>query len=241
MNKASILREAEIDPSSNLIVWFDMTDSASIRSHLDTFGDLIRASEPGDIIRMTVDIDEKTFGRKSEGEILEDVCRRRFSVLKEYLGNQLKPGAKPEDIAKTLGIAELVAYAFKLVAEEATEVGNYAFKLLSLTTYADGHRMLSVTGAVLESSEAEACLKRVNPASIPGGAINWENLVNIEIPQLTVWEKLSIDRKIGFMSPKDLAANEIKFRLHDTIATQQLLEGYQTFQRFYPTFRHILL
>lgn len=241
VKRDAIFRDVKVDPSSRSIIWFDMTDLESIRAHLNAFGDLIRGSEPGDVIRITVDVDAKTLARKRDDETLDESQRRQFDALRELLGEQLQPGASPKDIGKPLGISRLVLYAFELVAEDASRLGNWKFIPLSLTTYADGHRMLSVTGAVVEEAKAQTCLDHMDLGSVPGGATGWDNLVNIQIPQLTVWEKLSIDRKINSVAPKKLAADEIQFRLHETISTVKLLEGYQTFQRFYPTFRHVLL
>jgi hypothetical protein len=241
VKRQAIFREIKADPSSRSIIWFDMTDSASVRSHLDAFGELIRGSEPGDVLRMTVDIDGKTLARKRDDETLEKCHERQFNELRELLGEHLQPSASPKDIAKPLGISRLVLHAFKLVAEDASRLGNLKFVPLSLTTYADGHRMLSVTGALVEEGRIVDCLEHMDLASVPGGATGWDSLVNIQIPQLTVWEKLVIDRKINRTTPRKLAAQEIKFRLHETIPTVELLRGYQMFQRFYPTFRHVLL
>ena len=76
--------------------------------------------------------------------------------------------------------------------------------------------------------------------TVPGGVKSWDDLVEIRIPQLTVWEKLTLDREVHVKSPKQLA-NQLKFRLHETISTEELLKGYAAFQRFYPSFRHVLL
>jgi hypothetical protein len=75
---------------------------------------------------------------------------------------------------------------------------------------------------------------------VPGAVGGWDELIDIQLPQLTVWEKLSIDRNVDDQTPQQLA-QRINFRLHDTISTVELLKGYSVFQRFYPTFRHVLL
>ncbi len=241
VRKSAIFNEFGISPDANSIVWFDMTDAATIRAHLDTFSQLLGASQPADVLRITVDIDEKTLGRLSDGESLENLEQRRFVQLSEFLGGQLKPGARVKHLSSKLGIAKLVSYAFKLVAEEAFERDQkYTFEPLSLTTYADGHRMLSITGVVVERDKIAECRTRMRLGSVPGGVAGWDDCVDIQIPQLTVWEKLSLDRDIHKKSPRQLA-RAINFKLHESIPTIDLLKGYTSFQRFYPTFRHVAL
>lgn len=235
-----ILRELKIDENKNSIVWFDMTDHEPLRTHLDTFRRLLEVSRSNDLVRMTVDIDEKLLGRKSEGEELDSLYARRFNALRDQLGDELHPNARQKDLSKKLGIARLITYAFRLAAEKAFERDQlHVFEPLSITTYADGHRMLSITGAVLKRDELESCRDKTNPASVPGGVETWDTVVDILIPQLTVWEKLTLDRELHSQRRRQSAA--LDFKLHETIPTRELLEGYQTFQRFYPTFRHVLL
>lgn len=238
--KEAIYREIGVNPDANSIVWFDMTDADTIRAHLENFSLLLAISEPGDVVRMTVDVDEKTLGKQSDGEDLDSLRLRRFSQLQELLGAELKPGTRDDELAKKLGIAKLVSFAFGLVAEKAFERKSYIFEPVSLTTYADGHRMLSVTGVVIERTRAKECRDKMNLSAVPGGVTGWEELIDIQIPQLTVWEKLMIDRDVQNKTPAELAKT-INFKLHETVPTYELLDGYKTFQRFYPTFRHVLL
>ncbi len=241
VRKEKIFREFRVNPAANAIVWFDMTDASSIRVHLDTFGQLLRVSEIGDVLRITVDVDGKTLGRSATEETQKDLQERRFANLQELLGEQLKPGATANALGKRLGVAEIILHAFRIVSEDAfREVKSRRFEPISLTTYADGHRMLSVTGILIEPDRLEACRRQMHLQSVPGGVNSWDELVSIQIPQLTVWEKLTLDRSVHKKSPSQLA-KELKFRLHETISTSELLSGYAKFQRFYPSFRHVLL
>lgn len=239
--KDLIYREIRVAPDSKSIVWFDMTDAATLRSHLDTFRLLLSKSEPGDIVRMTVDVDEKTLARKSEGEDFDDLQRRRFSILRDYLGPELKPGAEWSDLNVELGIAKLVCSAFELAAEQAFELNRvHQFSPISLTTYADGHRMLSITGIIVERSKVIESREKMDLSSVPGGVTGWAELVSIQIPQLTSWEKMMIDRQVHNKTGEELSV-ELNFKLHESISTIELLDGYKKFQRFYPTFRSVIL
>lgn len=241
VRRTAIFRKAGAAPDAKAIIWFDMTDAENIRVHLESFHNLLRSSQPGDIIRMTVDVDEKTFARRAENESLDDVTARRFARIRELLGDQLMAGAGVRTIVSKLGMAKIILYAFRLVAERAFEVDAVnMFEPLSLTTYADGHRMLSVTGIIIERDRVAECRKRMHLANAPGGVDGWDRLVNIQLPQLTVWEKLSIDRHINNRNFRRLSRT-MNFRLSDTTSTAELLRGYLEFQRFYPTFRHVLL
>lgn len=241
VRKDKIFREFKISADANSIVWFDMTDASPLRVQLDTFGELLQNSEIGDVVRMTADVDAKILGRPAPDETQEDLRTRRFVKLQELLGDQMKPGAMARTISTRLGIAKLVLHAFRLVAEDAFQQSKTRhFEPVSLTTYADGHRMLSVTGVVIDPARVDDCRSRMHLETVPGGVKSWDELVAIQIPQLTVWEKLTLDREVHVKSPKQLA-NQLNFRLHDTISTPELLTGYATFQRFYPSFRHVLL
>jgi hypothetical protein len=239
--KAAILKEANIKADHNSVVWFDMTDAMTLRACLDTFEGLLRASEPDDVVRITVDVDEKTLARVSKEVSFEETTAIRFNMLREMLDDQLRPGAKPSDLAEKLGVARLVVYAFQMAAEAAFSANSqFVFEPLSITTYADGHRMLSVTGAIMERNKVLQCRSQMGLNSVPGGVKNWDDLVDVEIPQLTIWEKLTLDREIHAKSSEELAAM-IDFKLHESIPTTVLIDGFRQFQRFYPTFRHVLL
>jgi hypothetical protein len=191
--------------------------------------------------RPIMPLSEAESSRRVDDEALDALRERRFVQLQELLGADMKPGARQDDLTDKLGIAKLVSYAFSLVAEKAFERNaKYKFEPISLTTYADGHRMLSVTGIIVERAKARECLEKMNLSDVPGGVSSWNELVDIQIPQLTVWEKLVLDREVHGKSAAQLS-KVIDFRLHETISTTELLEGYGKFQRFYPTFRHVLL
>ncbi len=239
--KSDILRHARVEPSANSIVWFDMTDAETVHAHIGTFISLLESSEVGDVVRFTVDVDLKTLGRPEPDEGLDELNRRRFAFIRELLGDLLNPGAKARDLTRPLGAARLVLHAFRIAAEEAFRSHpKLGFEPISITTYADGHRMLSLTGAVLERTKLVECRSRMKLETVPGGSMSWDDLVNIQVPQLTVWEKLTFDRKVHKITSGRLA-RELRFRLHETIPTVSLLEGYATFQRFYPNFRHVIL
>jgi hypothetical protein len=240
VKKRVILHEVGISEESNSIVWFDMTDRDPLRVQLDTFRRLLETSEVGDLIRMTVDVDERTLGRRADGEELDAIELRRFRVLREQLGDDLRPSARRRDIRGKLGIVRLVLYAFRLQAERAFQQNSeHQFLPLSTTTYADGHRMLSITGAIVRRAESGLCRERMELSRVSGGVQTWDEIVEVQIPQLTVWEKLALDRKLERTTRR--MSDIFEFRLHETISTEELLRDYQKFQRFYPTFRHVLL
>jgi len=241
LSRAAILKEGGASPEANVIAWFDMTDAQPVSVYLDTFASLLREGEIGDFIRFTVDVDGKTLARKREDEKYEVLRNRRFDKLRELLGTRLKRGATPQDLDDDLGIARLILHAFELATDEVFHLdARRIFEPLSLTTYADGHRMLSVSGSILGRDTVQECRARMHLENVPGGAGDWEALTNIQIPQLTVWEKLSLDRRIPAADAAELAAM-LNFRLHETIETTTLLSGYSTFHRFYPNFRHFVL
>jgi len=241
LHRETILAGAGTDPDANIIAWFDMTSAQSVRAHVDSFGELLKGCKTGDVVRVTVDVDSKTLVRKLDAETSDQHHRRQLLQLRELLGPYMSPGATARKLSEKLGIANVIVQAFKLVAEDAFQNDrSRLFQPLSLTTYADGHRMLSVTGAVVKVVDVKKFKKRMNLGSIPGGASAWGSLTNIQIPQLTVWEKLNLDQHINVKTPTQLAA-ELGFRLHETISTEDLIDGYAMFHRFYPNFRHFVL
>ena len=175
-------------------------------------------------MRVTVDVDEKRLARVSENVSWEETRSRRFDVLREMLDDRLRPGAKPEDLVQKLGVAQLVVYAFHMAAEAAF-VSNekYVFEPMSITTYADGHRMLSITGAIIERKELKRYRNQMDLKAVPGGVGSWDELVDVEIPQLTIWEKLTLDREIHTKASADLAT-QMNFKLHESIPTIELIE-----------------
>ena len=67
------------------------------------------------------------------------------------------------------------------MAAEAAFVSNekYVFEPMSITTYADGHRMLSITGAIIERKESKRYRNQMDLKAVPGGVGSWDELVDV--------------------------------------------------------------
>ena len=122
-----------------------------------------------------------------------------------------------------------------------SETSQLMMQPLANFVYADGHQMLTFTGIVISRGDQGAFLKDARVSS-PNFVTNWKDYQRIEVPFLSVREKLLIDSALfnrgkSNEPPKRLTA---KLTLADSPdKTRKLIKTYGQFYRFYPHFHRV--
>jgi hypothetical protein len=128
-------------------------------------------------------------------------------------------------------------------AEVLRDRPEWRFQPLTSASYADGQKMLTLTGIVGKRTSIANVLVAANLATWDFSRLEWINPVAIEVPELTLKERIHVNqllpkhednipfihRKLGFQVDKSLAESARKLR------------NYVSFQRHYPHFGKVAI
>lgn len=227
----------EIRGRKNAIVWLDFTSPDERRSQFQQSEEVLRRLKAGDLLRVTFNANYGSFGvltddeKKEYGDIETMAAAKLTKQIEEFLPANLKK-------LKTSKFPAVLAKSMEKVAERAVEYNDdvQIVPVLS-TTYADGSRMVTVACAVRPADEKKL------PKSLGGWKLksdDWDDLVKIDVPDLSMREKHHIDRRITSTPQKILRS--IPYRSTEKAKEAVLLkdiDSYRTFHRYYPAFFHI--
>ena len=233
-----VLSECAVSPDRGFIVWLDYTDPSKIGQQLREFEALLNRLREGDLVRVTVNahphdlIDQQAAGGKP---LAAEVKRQKqFDKLKERISDYLPSWAKPEHMTSS-ELPHVLSAAFASAALKALPVSeSWVFAPLSIIRYADGQQMLSITGSVVDRTNADAMRERLGLSDWPFSSTGWDVIHHLVVPHLTVRERLFLEREITSKAPDDLI-KELGFETASGVAIADFLDSYKNYYRFYPT------
>lgn len=233
-----ILNEAECADAEGLIVWLDYTSPSQLGLQVREFETLLDKLKAGDIARITVNAHLSALGdaKGPDGkQIIADQLRQnRFDKLKARIGDYLPSDAKPSDMTPER-LPLLISQAFGKAAGKALPVsGANTFAPLSVVRYSDGQQMLSMTGMVISRTDKAELRARLDLASWPFASNDWRTVHSLEVPDLTLRERLFLERAVATSNYEEVA-QRLGFILGDNVDLGTFLQNYKDFYRFYPT------
>jgi hypothetical protein len=227
----------EIRGKRNAIVWLDYMSPKDRRLQLQQCAEVLRILQPGDLLRLTINADYRSFGK------FDDAAKKKFPNAQAMAASKLKAQIEeflPADFEtlKSHEVPDVLSRAVGLAAASALRHRD-DIKIVPVlsTSYADGAPMVTVTCAVRSIEE------RRLPDSLNSWrhrSKDWDKLIRIDVPDLSMREKQHIDRRITFSSTKILRS--LPFRPDDADATLELkraIDSYKSLHRYYPAFHNI--
>jgi hypothetical protein len=233
-----VLQEAECGDPEGLIIWLDYTAPKQLGEQVREFEALLDKVKKGDIVRVTVNAHLPALGdsKGPDGKnIPSDQLRvNRFGKLKERIGDYLPSDAKASDMTPER-LPVLIAQAFGKAAAKALPVsGQNAFVPLSVVRYSDGQQMLSMTGMVVPRTQKTDLRNKLDMSSYPFFSDEWKDVHFLEVPDLTLRERLFLERAASTSNCEEVAEN-LGFAFSDDMDIGVFLNNYKEFYRFYPT------
>lgn len=221
---------------ANFIVWLDFVDPKERLIQLEEFSTLVGFGKPFDVFRITINANAETL-RGSDAKKPD-----QFKTMRDWrlaiFENQLRKfpcGAKAEEMTAEK-FPDALARAIGVAAMEGAKRKRFVVRPLAITTYADVHPMLSVTAILLPTDEADEFMGKPWIADWVHRATDWTSVRRIDVPDLSLKEKMFIDRKLNVLGDQEIA-NELGFDLgDDETATLRKLSQYRENYRFYPQF-----
>jgi len=228
-----------------VIAWFDYTNPKHLGQQLREFETLLGLLNPHDIIRITVNAHPPALyaansrqldHRETADEVREERFSRLANRLEEFLPTDASPGNMDEH-----GLPGVISRAFGLAALSAIPTSSpNEFFPLSVIKYADGQQMLSFTGIIIPKNEKREFINKCKLRKWEFCSKGWSDIHRIDIPYLTLRERLFLDQFLPKWSPK-VINKKLKFTFEGSSErTMELLAQYKRFYRFYPHFHNIV-
>ena len=230
----------EFNRSNETIVWLDYVRPSNLRKQVEEFQAIVNKLSPLDIIKITLNANPSSYVARAEVE-QKDLHEARIAKLKDMLG-ELYPPAGIVPTMMTMGkFPSAILLILKSAASAATSGQSISFQPLTAFSYADGQQMLTLTGIILEKDEIKDFLDKTKIINWELGNTDWAKPRQINVPELTMKERLYIDSLLPGSDVKRIQ-DELKFRFNrNENRSLKMLETYALFYRHSPYFSRILI
>jgi hypothetical protein len=227
-------------PERKLIAWLDYTAASELLDQTREFQDLLSKAPSVSVLKITVNANAAS--APAAGEATLPIQRRRYQSLCERFGhlplNWFNEGCVvarryPDTI---LRIVELS------VLEKLKDLPGFDFQPLCVFSYADGQRMLTITGLFGESEAIKQVIRSSRLAQWYFFNPTWSHYREIGVPELSSRERLFIRQLLpGMRSNRRQIRNKLRFDVGDTPEeSDELLDQYLSFYRHLPYFERIV-
>lgn len=234
----------EFQADEKTIIWLDYTNPAEIRSQIEQIQSVISKLSPLDIVKITLNSHASSYHEAPKGRGVnpeKDIQQPRFEKLSDKLGN-LFPTA---DVNLGMMTESRFPEALCLIVRYAVNSSlngrsDIRFQPLTSFCYADGVKMLTLTGILIGDNDSNI-LTETNIANWELANTQWGKPRSINIPDLTIKERLYIDALLPHSKPEDIQ-KELGFLFSDKESDSlEMLRTYILFYRQSPYFSRILV
>ena len=234
------------DRQEKTIIWLDYTDPKQLRRQIEEFHQVIQHLDTFDIIKITLNAHPPSYLSAPQGASSSEIKKLRINRLKEILGEEdLFPSA---DISEDMMTPKRFPHALTLILKYAANLAlrgnnNLFFQPLTCFSYADGMQMMTLTGIILDNDKKQR-KDFLNSTKLQKWALinrDWSEPLSINIPDLTVRERLYIDSLLPKASSKTIQ-KKLGFNFARTEKDSlEMIEMYIMFYRQSPYFSRIFI
>lgn len=230
-----VLAQCGYSTPAGVIVWLDYTEPKWLGEQIREFQSLLDRLSAGDVVRVTVNAHPNELIASTEKPALvEEKRAKQFQVLRSRIKEFLPSWATAEHMTAA-ELPKVISESFAAAALKALPVASeLTFRPLSVARYADGAQMLSMTGVVAKRTEESEMLARLDLKSWPFASDTWSDIHNLVVPDLTLRERLFLEREIVAADP-DKIVEELGFDAAGGTPVADLIDNYKHYYRFYPT------
>jgi hypothetical protein len=223
------------------IIWLDYVKPSELRKQIEEFQATISKLELLDIIKITVNSHAASYVPSNPSMTSSDLQKDRISYLKAVLGDIFPAAEVKENMMTEKRFPEALHLVLKYAANLAMLGQNdIYFQPLTAFAYADGQQMLTVTGIILEQNEKQGFLAKTNIDKWELSNIDWKSPRRINVPDLTIKERLHIDSRLPNSEAKTIQ-DELGFLFDNKKSVSlEMLETYVLFYRQSPYFSRIV-
>ncbi|NEQ66392.1 MAG: hypothetical protein F6K21_12985 [Symploca sp. SIO2D2] len=232
----------EFQRTDPTIIWLDYTKPSELRKQIEELQATISRLDPLDIVKITVNSNPASYVPSNTRMTSFELKNARIEKLRTMLG-ELFPAAEVTEEMMTKkkfpqALCLIVKYAANLAMLGQSDI---YFQPLTAFSYADVQQMLTVTGILLEHNQTQQFFNESNIDKWEISNIDWQEPRRINIPDLTIKERLYIDSLLPNSQAKAIQDKlDFLFDSKESVSLE-MLENYILFYRQSPYFSRILV
>jgi hypothetical protein len=217
-------------PSKPILLWFDYASKRKRNEQFNEFQTLLSKAPTKSVIRITMNADLP----KEEGK---RTAKEQFNTFNEEFGN-LVPEDVDENLMTAAGFPSVLARMLEIAAEDVLRPkGERTFGPLLITVYRDTNQMLTITGMLDAPDASDATIAQAGLADWQYLAKDWSDLRRINMPELTVKERIHINQLLPGTSEAAALQSRLGFQVDERAeASLDKLRNYAEFYRHFPQF-----
>ena len=217
-------------PTNPVLLWFDYASKRDRNEQFNEFQSLLATAPSKSVIRITMNADMP----KEEGKL---TAKEQFEIFTRAFGD-LVPEDADERTMTAANFPSVLARMLGLAAEDVLRpAGEREFRPLLLTVYRDTNQMLTVTGILDETGAIDAALSQTVLAEWQYFAKDWNDLRRINMPELTVKERIHINQLLPGTSEAAAIQDKLGFQVDERAEVSlDKLRNYAEFYRHFPQF-----
>jgi hypothetical protein len=227
-----------LDPS---VVWFDYTMPKSLGLQLAEIELLTRKSNPGDIIRVTLNASPEALG-KPDSAADTDLKEYRLSVAQDRMAEYCPANASEDDVSAAKYPNLLLKCVESALKKGMDTKRTSVIEPLSAFVYADGQQMLTVTAIVLQKIDLDPFYQATRLKSWAYRCIDWSPPRSISVPQLSAKERMFIEGLLPGESDPAAISSKLGYMIGDNPKeAEQLLSNFLQYYRLFPWYSRVVL
>lgn len=232
----------EFQAEKETIIWLDYTSPSKIRSQVEEIQAVIGKLAPLDVLKITLNAHASSYYSAPKGAKSLIIQEERLAKLKEKLGDLLPDADITLDMMTEQKFPEALCSILKnAVNSSLSGRSDIIFQPLASFSYADGQKMLTVTGIILETDKIEVFFEKTNIKTWELSNAVWGNPRSINVPDLTIRERLFIDALLPHTEVEEIQKNLGFLFDEKEKASLEMLKTYVLFYRQSPYFSRILM
>jgi hypothetical protein len=218
------------EPGKPVLLWFDYASKRDRNKQFNEFQTLLGKAPSKSVIRITMNADLP----KEEGKL---TLKEQFAGFTDAFGALV-----PEDVDERMMTAANFPFVLAKMLGLASEdvlgpAGERIFRPLLLTVYRDTNQMLTATGILDAAPTIDSIISQTGLADWQYFAKNWDDLRRINMPELTVKERIHINQLLPGTCEAAAIQEKLGFQVDErSEVSLDKLRNYAEFYRHFPQF-----
>ncbi|MBD2603332.1 hypothetical protein H6G81_02010 [Scytonema hofmannii FACHB-248] len=233
----------DFERTDGTIIWLDYTKPSDLRNQIEEFQAIFNKLLPFDVIKITLNANASSYLEARTGAKTDEIHQPRLEELRRRLGDIFPYAEVTTNMMTKKRFPEALCLVLKFAANLATQGRpDVYFQPITSFSYSDGgHEMLTVTGIILEKEQEIIFFDKTNIKQWELSNTNWGKPQRINVPNLTVKERLYIDALLPNSEAEAIQENlGFLFDKNDKLSLE-MLKTYVMFYRQCPFFSKILI
>jgi hypothetical protein len=229
----------DYDNDKNAIIWLDYVSPKDLRNQVEEFKSLIQQSGTSDVIKITLNANASSLG-EAIGATSTEIQTTRIDRLRDILGDLFPSNEISPNMMNHKEFPKVLSFVLKNVATLAlSNRKSIYFQPLTCFSYSDGQQMMTLTGIILDEESSEDFFTKTGLKEWELKNTNWSTPRSINIPDLTIRERLKINQLLPDSTPEQIE-KVLGFKFDDKNSLE-MIKTYTMFYRQSPYFSKILV